>query len=1209
MTQPKKPLFYHIYADYGMTSDKTTVIYQDYKGYVWIGTEEGLNRFISYNDYLFKTYKSERTDSTSLDNDYITALYEDSQKRLWVGSLSGLCLYNRALDNFVRVCHRHPEMMNKPVNSITEHNGQLWIGNSDQLIVYDPDSDLIVKTFELNNIANEKQSINDLLPSKNHIWVGASSGLYLIEDMRLDEVKGFEGQDISSLALSHKNTLLVGTKNSGLAELNKSGKITTLTTSSKPRITSNQINDLLPLEDGSVWIATNAGLTFLNMEKWSTHSLQYDFNNFYGLTDHEVRSLFKDNIGAIWMTTPLGGVNYYHDSDNQFDYFGQQTSTGKDDELLDYNVLSLHRDQSDSDKLWVGTRSGLSLFSERENKFKHFPFTSNNERQNNQILSIAEDPKGTIWLGTERGLYVWDRQAKHYTAKQDYLELSNRVNVVYPDNLGNIWIGTRDKGLKRISAKSQMNIDIGFIVAEDKINIPNINDIMQHPDGTIWVGTASGLYYVEQDQLVTRPLRIGDAELSNSWVNYLCKSSSGKLLVGTRQEGLIMLNYKGKDEVLLNKEIGIPSNDIRSMIRVNNELTWVSTNAGLSKIKMNGEEVLEITNFYVHDGLQGKQFTPRAGVSLRENVYFGGLSGITSFSPTNIHEYSLKMLVNLEKLKINDTEVTPNDNYNVLTKSIVVTDTIILEPDQNNITLEFTAMDFARPDSIKFKYRLLNYDEGWLFTDKAMVIYTNLPRGKQFTFEVMAKSRFRDWSDPRQLTIYVEPYFYETAWFQILVAFVLVAILFALMRFRELSAEIKQKSLQKMVDEKTRELNEEVKVKEHTAKQLEKAKNDAEKANRVKSEFLANISHEIRTPLNGILGMSHLVSENEPNVENREMLNILSRSAESLRDIIDDLLDLSKIEAGKFDIVNEEFNLPQLISEVTQAFHPEIAMKSLELNVEVYDDIPSSLKGDELRIKQVLVNLLSNSVKFTEQGTIGVTAKKLNETSEDAKILIQVMDTGIGIPTDKTEEIFSSFTQIDTGSKRKYAGTGLGLAICKKLVGLMDGKIWVESRKENGSIFNIELTLKLGYIADDVNTISKIEIPEGRKILLVEDNMVNTMVAVKMLEKSNQRVDTAIHGREALKKLRENHYDLILMDVQMPVMDGLETTSEIRKSNFKSANTPIVALTAGAMIKDRDRCLEVGMNDFIAKPIMYDQLARILTRYLSNPEEVPSMPK
>ncbi len=416
--------------------------------------------------------------------------------------------------------------------------------------------------------------------------------------------------------------------------------------------------------------------------------------------------------------------------------------------------------------------------------------------------------------------------------------------------------------------------------------------------------------------------------------------------------------------------------------------------------------------------------------------------------------------------------------------------------------------------------------------------------------------------------------------------------------------------MQRLVDLKTKELKLEVEEKEKTAVELVKAKNDAEKANRIKSEFLANISHEIRTPLNGILGMSHLVSENEPNPENKEMLSILGRSAESLREIIDDLLDLSKIEAGKFDIAIEEFNLPRLLNEITMAFQAEANLKEVKLTADIDRNIPELLIGDELRIKQIVVNLLSNSLKFTENGSIDIIAEVISTDGNGVKIFVGVKDTGIGIPLDKQDEIFSSFTQVESGSRRKYGGTGLGLAICKKLVSLMGGKIWVESIPGEGSFFKFEVKLKHAAQSENSGEFTpNVTIPEGKNILLVEDNAVNTMVAKKMLLKTNQNVDTAINGHEALKLAEVNAYDLILMDVQMPVMDGLEATVRIRQLNAGSGDSPIVALTAGAMQHDREKALEVGMNDFLAKPINYDQLARMMAKYLNNPEEVPSMQK
>lgn len=1206
-SQPKNPLFHHIYADHGLASDHTTVVEQDYLGYVWVGTEEGLNKFVSYNKFNFKTYKSERADTSSINHDYVTDLFEDSQKNLWVGTISGLNLYSRSHDRFIRINDRHPVLNKHRINAIAEKNRQLWLATDNKLFVYNYKTDSIKKTFEQVESDGDLIEFNDLYTKGDHIWIGASNGLYFAQGLELELIEGFENVEVTSITQSETGDIVCGTKAQGVWRINKQGEITKYTIHSEPAIISNQVNDVHKISDNKIWVGTKDGLTFLDINNQGSKFHQYDFDLFYGISDHEIRNIYEDNSGGLWITTPLGGLNYYHASDNQFDYFGQKTSSASSNELMDYNILSLYSDTS-SNVLWIGTRSGISKYLRTEDTFIHYPFEINGERFFNQILSIKKDQNGLIWLGTQKGLFTWNESSKIYQRVNNDPNLSDQVNAVFIDMKGTIWVGTEHSGLKRISDDLD-EINVEFALGEEMVSIPNINDIMQLPDSSIWVGTANGLFQVnEKTVLESYPLRVGNAQINNAWVNFLCKSFNGELIVGTRQEGMILIDKNSaKDKILASRDLGLSTNDIRSMLRLSDSLTWISTNMGLTRLKTLEDSVINVANFYMHDGLQGKQFSPKAGAALNNHVYFGGLSGMTHFNALEITEYDLPLTVNFTGLKVKDRPVYPGPN-SVLTKSLEISDTLVLQPEQNNFTISFAAMDYMRPDSIKYRYKLSKYDEEWIHTTDLDVNYTNIPRGKQYVFTVQAISRFRNWSEPRTLVIYMTPYFYERAWFKILIAFLTVGILFAVLRYREQASVIKQRNLKRLVDLRTKELKLEVEAKEKTAVELEKAKNDAEKANRIKSEFLANISHEIRTPLNGILGMSHLVSENEPNPENREMLNILGSSAKSLREIIDDLLDLSKIEAGKYDIAVEEFNLKQLAREIVMAFEPEARLKNIALLTHIDSDIPEMLIGDELRIKQVLVNLLSNSLKFTDSGSIELSINLLDNQENKSILQIGVRDTGIGIPYDKQDDVFSSFSQVESGSKRKYGGTGLGLAISKKLILLMGGTIVVESIPGEGSFFKIELALSKSDgpgITADLNI--DLSVPEGRKILLVEDNAVNTIVATKMLQKTNQMVDTANNGKDALVKAEKNSYDLILMDIQMPVMDGLEATLKIRQSTGLSANTPIVALTAGAMHHDREKALKVGMSDFIPKPISYDQLEKVLIKYLNNPEEVPSM--
>lgn len=443
--------------------------------------------------------------------------------------------------------------------------------------------------------------------------------------------------------------------------------------------------------------------------------------------------------------------------------------------------------------------------------------------------------------------------------------------------------------------------------------------------------------------------------------------------------------------------------------------------------------------------------------------------------------------------------------------------------------------------------------------------------------------------------------------------------------------ELHKSNLEALVEQKTLELqrrNEElqateemlrVQIGEYEVAQhfLRQAKQEAEAANFTKSRFLANMSHEIRTPMNGVLGMLHLLLDSPLTTEQRNMVESAQISANNLLQLLDDILDISRIEAGRLDLSISDFELHALLENTINLLSLQANKKGLELQLLVEPDVPPLLRGDAGRLRQILINLVGNAIKFTSEGTVTLHVSTTAEDAHQATLRFIVRDTGIGIPSDKLNLIFDAFTQADSSTTRLYGGTGLGLAICKQLVELMGGSIGVDSTVGKGSTFYVIITLEkqIDTAADSpetgnsTGTVSPTAdhpqkyLDQSRRfrLLLAEDELTNQNVTKSILERSGYRVDVAGNGSEALQALAEQDYDLVLMDCMMPVMNGYEATAAIRDpaSAVRNHDIPVIALTANAMKEDRDRCLESGMNDYLAKPIDFPKLLKLLEMHLN----------
>lgn len=388
---------------------------------------------------------------------------------------------------------------------------------------------------------------------------------------------------------------------------------------------------------------------------------------------------------------------------------------------------------------------------------------------------------------------------------------------------------------------------------------------------------------------------------------------------------------------------------------------------------------------------------------------------------------------------------------------------------------------------------------------------------------------------------------------------------------------------------------------EQTQRELLRARDAAEQSARAKSEFLANMSHELRTPMNAILGMAGLVLRGELTEQQRFYMEKADQSSRSLLRIVNDILDFSKIEAGKLEMEQAAFSLLEVMRAAGDITREELTGKELEVATHISPDVPDHLCGDALRLKQVLINLLSNAIKFTAKGGITVSVKRVGGAGDSVELRFSVADTGIGLSQEQIGRLFTPFTQGDASTTRKYGGTGLGLAICSSIVEQMNGSIWCESEPGRGSTFSFTACFgcEEGGLPG-MQGVDAFRIPDrirGSRILLVEDNEINRILAKELLEMENFRVEMAENGAQALKKLRSGDYDLVLMDIQMPEMDGLTATREIRRDP-SLRELPILAMTAHAVQEDLRKSLAAGMNGHVTKPIEPERLYRALAEWI-----------
>lgn len=1219
-----QPVHYkNITLDDGLSQNTINEIVQDSVGFLWIATQEGLNR---YDGYDFKHYKHNALDNhAGPSGNWLSALAIDKFGDIWIGTNGqGIVKMNPETEYFSPI--DHPYLNQKRITDILALDSSIYVStlegglyslsllsNSTKVTQIIPPiiDDKNVQVRQIRAVSNDlilaispSHGIFSLIPGYEH------------KKAFIPSTNTFQPTNIEFNPT--RNTYLLGTDNNGLwevsADLTQLVKLKTL-----PEIKINAIR----LYQHEMVVATEvSGVYYLSQKNYAINrhnTIESDF--FNGFKDNTVYSIFIDKMESLWLGSYLGGVFLYHPSQNIFKNFSY--IPGKEQSLKNNLLRGMAQYK---DQLWMTSRSGgISILN-----IKTYQFETNLEKTINSIIPKTNTNSITfseneVYIGTfGNGLYKINLKTfafQHFSSSYHglYNLKNDEVRTIYIDKTNRLWIGQGLRGfggLTVIDEKTRERIHLEHEPNNPQSLVENLaSSIFQYNDTTFFVGTFGGLSRItlktdaplEKSQFRIENFKHipGDStSLTGNIISsfYLC--DDGCLWLSSYGHGINRIRNpleKNLRVEQITEHEGLPTESIFGLIGDPNQQLWLSSNEGIIRYQIQENK---FTLYNKNDGLGSTQFNQYSYLKLKDGrLAFGGLNGLSLFKPEDVED-----LTNYANPVITKIQINGKDYKHDL--AIPYLHTMELKSDERVVSFEFSSLNAINPGLIRFEYMLEGFDPNWIQSeDRRFVTYTNLPHG-DFTFKIRTRNK-SGIVNPKLATIdlQIAPPFYYRKPFIFFSIFLVAFGILSMIRVREQRLRKMNKELEIKIVERTARLQEKT-------RELEQKTREAERANAAKSEFLAGMSHELRTPLNAILGFSQILHRsNDLSGTYKSYAETMYRSGTHLMSMINDVLDLSKIEAGKMDIKTQIFDIYTLIDDIKLMFEHQSAAKQIAFSVKRTKEVPQFVELDNHKIRQVLINLIGNALKFTDSGFVKVDFSLVNanqipqtyfasvqkyQATEPTLLFVNVTDTGKGIEQEHLPHIFEAFRQHDGNFT---SGTGLGLSISSKLIHLHGGLMLADSTRGKGSSFGFLVPLK-EINQDKVYTVVhsvdsfQVELLGTANALIVDDVDSNVQVLDTLLTTAGFKTHCCLNGIDALEKWKNNHFDIVLLDLRMPEISGEEVMQKIRLSK-NGEQTTIIAITASIFDETIQQLIEAGFNDVIIKPFHSNDLFNSIEKHSS----------